>query len=136
MPAMPAPTSPPNRAWEELDGSPSNQVNRFHRMPPINPANTIVIASDGLIPLSNEPSEACNRRMSLVTVTATSTDRKAPTRFNTADSVTAVFGFSAPVAMDVAMAFPVSWKPLVKSNPSAVMTTSVNTRISVVMPAV
>lgn len=34
------------------------------------------------------------------------------------------------------MAFPVSWKPLVKSNPSAVMTTSVNTRISVVMPAV
>ena len=37
-------------------------------------------------------------------------------------------GGSAPVAMEVAMALPVSWKPLVKSKARAVMTTS--TRIA------
>ena len=59
----------------------------------------------------------------LLTVSATSIDKKAPTRFRIADRVTATFGFSAPVAIDVAMALPVSWKPLVKSNTSAVTTT-------------
>ena len=33
-------------------------------------------------------------------------------------------GFSAPVAIDVAIALAVSWKPLVKSNASAVTTTT------------
>jgi hypothetical protein len=37
---------------------------------------------------------------------------------------TATFGRSAPVAMDVAMAFAVSWKPFVKSKTSAVATTT------------
>jgi hypothetical protein len=37
---------------------------------------------------------------------------------------TAIFGFSAPVAIVVAIALAVSWKPLVKSKPSAVTTTS------------
>ena len=56
----------------------------------------------------------------VVTVTATSTERKAPTRLRRPARMTAVFGFSALVAIEVAMAFPVSWKPLVKSNASAV----------------
>jgi hypothetical protein len=36
-------------------------------------------------------------------------------------------GPSAPVAIDVAIALPVSWKPFVKSKASAVMTTSAST---------
>ena len=40
-----------------------------------------------------------------------------------ADSATAALGASAPLAMDVAIALPVSWKPLVKSKASAVITT-------------
>ena len=56
---------------------------------------------------------------------ATAVDRKAPTRFSEAESVTATFGLSAPLAMEVAMALPVSWKPLVKSNARAVITTMI-----------
>ena len=44
----------------------------------------------------------------LLTVNATSMDRNAPIKFKIADSVTAVFGFSAPVAIEVAMALAVS----------------------------
>ena len=34
------PTNPPNRASEELEGMPSNQVKRFHNMAPMSPAKT------------------------------------------------------------------------------------------------
>jgi hypothetical protein len=44
----------------------------------------------------------------LLTVSATSIDRKAPTRFKIADKPTAAFGFSAPVATEVAIALAVS----------------------------
>lgn len=36
--ASPAPIRPPNSACEELDGIPTSQVSRFHRMPPTSPA--------------------------------------------------------------------------------------------------
>ena len=39
--------------------------------------------------------------------------------------MTAAFGESAPLAMEVAMALPVSWNPLVKSNARAVITTMI-----------
>ena len=65
----------------------------------------------------------------LVTVSATWTLRKAPTRFSTPESSTATFGFSAPVAIDVAIALAVSWKPLVKSNPSAVTMTRTSSSV-------
>src|SRR3954454_12167199 len=61
----------------------------------------------------------------LVTVTATSNDKNAPTRLRTADRATAGLGLSAPVAMDVAIELPVSWNPLVKSKPSATITTRI-----------
>lgn len=61
--------------------------------------------------------------MPLATVAATSTERNAPTRFKAADRETATLGFRAPVAMEVAIALPVSWNPLVKSNARAVTTT-------------
>lgn len=63
------------------------------------------------------------------TVLATSVDRKAPTRFRTAASVTAVFGFMAPVAMGVAIALAVSWKPFVKSKNSASAMTSATMKV-------
>ena len=54
---------------------------------------------------------------------ATFTERNAPSTFSTPEIVTATFGFRAPMAIEVAIALAVSWKPLVKSNASAVMTT-------------
>ena len=38
--AMAEPTMPPIRAWLELDGSPTNQVMRFHVIAPTRPART------------------------------------------------------------------------------------------------
>ena len=46
--------------------------------------------------------------MPLATVAATFTDRNAPTRLSAAEIATAVNGFSAPVAMEVAIALAVS----------------------------
>ncbi len=123
--ARPAPIRPPNRACDELDGMPKSQVSRFHRMPPMRPAKMIVSPIEASIPASRSPDlPSWIRSTDVVTVTATSTDRKAPTRLRTPASSTAVLGFSAPVAIDVAIALPVSWKPLVKSNASAVAISS------------
>ncbi len=111
--AIVAPTMPPISACEELEGIPRSQVSRFQTMPPTRPANTS--SSDTMLE-SIRP---------LAIVAATAVDKKAPTRLSTADSATATLGFSAPLAIEVAMALPVSWKPLVKSNASAVITTMI-----------
>ena len=108
-----APISPPNRACEELDGSPSSQVSRFHRIAPTSPPK---ITSGVIRASSTRPLEM---------VSATWTDRNAPTRFSTPASTTATRGRRAPVAIEVAIALAVSWKPLVKSNTSAVRTTAI-----------
>ena len=76
---------------------------------------------------------SCTFSTEVVTVTATSTERKAPTRLRTPASSTAIFGFRAPVAIDVAIALPVSWNPLVKSNASAVAISSTRMIISALM---
>ena len=60
-------------------------------------------------------------------VAATARDKNAPTKLSAPEIATAVRGPSAPVAIDVAIALPVSWKPLVKSKASAVKTTSTST---------
>ena len=123
--ARPAPIRPPKSACDELDGMPNSQVSRFHRMPPMRPAKMIVRPVDASIPGIRAPVlPSWTFSTEVVTVTATSTDRKAPTRLRTPASSTAVFGFSAPVAIDVAIALPVSWNPLVKSNASAVAISS------------
>src|SRR3954452_22818543 len=107
-----APMRPPNSAWDELEGSPRYQVTRFHRMAPTSPAKI----TTGLMRVSStSPPEI---------VLATFTDRKAPVRFRHAATATAVLGRNAPVAIDVAMALAVSWKPLVKSKTNAVSTTA------------
>ncbi len=119
--ARPAPIRPPKSACDELDGMPNSHVSRFHRMPPMRPAKMIVRPVDASMPGIRAPVlPSCTFSTEVVTVTATSTDRKAPTRLRTPASSTAVLGFNAPVAIDVAIALPVSWNPLVKSNASAV----------------
>src|SRR5215469_17137704 len=86
-----APMTPPMRACEELDGMPNNQVTRFQMMPPARPAAT----TDSVTSLvETRP---------LAMVAATLRERNAPRRLRTADMATAVRGFSAPVAMDVAI---------------------------------
>ena len=62
-------------------------------------------------------------------VLATSVERNAPTRLSTAATVTATLGRMAPVAMGVAIAFAVSWKPLVKSKIRASAMTSATIRV-------
>ena len=37
-PTIVAPMSPPNRAWDELDGSPSSHVTMFQVIAPMSPA--------------------------------------------------------------------------------------------------
>src|SRR4051794_13546556 len=106
-----APIRPPKSACEELEGNPRNHVTRFHRMAPISPAKI----TTGLMAVSStSPPEI---------VFATWTDRKAPARFRQAAIATAVLGRNAAVAIDVAMALAVSWKPFVKSKANAVNTT-------------
>ena len=110
-----APITPPIRACDELEGMPSSQVRRFQKMPPARPASITV---NVIRPVSTSP---------LAMVAATLSERNAPIRFSTLDSPTATRGRSAPVEMDVAIALPVSWKPLVKSKANAVRMTRPST---------
>src|SRR5690349_21078614 len=102
---------PPISACDDEDGMPNHQVIRFHVMAPMRPAK---IAVGVTTPASTIP---------LATVAATVIEMKAPTKLRIAATPTATFGFSAPVAMVVAIALAVSWKPFVKSNTSATATT-------------
>jgi hypothetical protein len=107
-----APISPPNSACDELEGRPRYQVSRFHRIAATSPAK---ITTGVMSVSSTSPPEI---------VFATCTDRNAPARFRQPASATATLGRRAPVAIEVAMALAVSWKPLVKSKISAVTTTT------------
>jgi hypothetical protein len=117
---MAAPMRPPNMAWEELEGRPTSQVSRFQMMAPTSPAKIMAGVMD------TDPS-ASPLMSPLETVFATATERNAPTRLRAPAAMTAVLGLSAPVAMEVAIALAVSWKPLVKSNETAVMITRTTT---------
>ena len=95
-PTITAPIRPPNNACDELDGRPTNQVVRFHRMAPTRPAKIITGVT---FESTTMPPEI---------VFATSVDSSAPATFSTAAIRTATFGFSAPVATDVAIALALS----------------------------
>src|SRR2546429_4794184 len=109
--------SPPKSACDELDGSPNSHVSRFHRIAPTSPAK---ITTGPILVSSTIPLEI---------VLATSTERNAPTRFRAPAIATATFGGSAPVAIEVAIAFAVSWNPLVKSKIRAVATTTTTIKV-------
>src|SRR3954469_8828769 len=94
--ATAAPTTPPIRACEELDGSPKYQVARFQAIAPIRPAKTIVgVITSGLT-------------TSLATVAAPWIERKAPTKLRAAANAIAARGDAAPVDIDVATTLAVS----------------------------
>ena len=105
------PITPPISAWDDEEGSPNHHVPRFQAIAPTRPPNT----TDGVMTSAFT--------MPLATVAATESEMNAPTKFRIAATVTATFGGSAPVAIVVAIAFAVSWKPLVKSKPRAATTT-------------
>ena len=107
-----APMRPPINACDELEGSPTSQVSRFHTIAPTSPAKITV----GVIFVSSTSP--------LEIVFATSTERNAPTRLSMPAMSTAVRGLSAPVAIEVATALAVSWNPLVKSKANAVTMTT------------
>src|SRR5207244_1759918 len=110
------PTRPPISACEELEGSPNHQVRRFQVIAPISAASTVCVVArpESMMPLP--------------TVFATAVVTNAPARFAPAAIATARRGESARVETEVATAFAVSWKPLVKSNPSATTTTTTRRR--------
>ena len=119
-----APTTPPMSACDELDGRPKYHVRRFQKIAPMSPAKMTVVVTMSA------------STMPLAIVAATLREMNAPAKFRIAASVTAVRGASARVEIDVATEFAVSWKPLVKSNASAVATTmtrmmSESTRLAV-----
>ena len=116
--AMPEPSTPPIRAWLELDGRPRYQVTRFQVIAPTNPAMTTssVITSALTIPFA--------------IVAATSSETNAPTTLSTAALSTAARGERARVETLVAIEFAVSWNPFVKSKKSAIATTATSVRSS------
>ncbi len=122
-PTIVAPMRPPNRACDELEGRPSSHVSMFHVMAPMRPAKMIGRKVADWIWSS--------RMMPCEMVLETSVDRNAPTRLSTAASSTATLGLSAPVAIGVAIALAVSWKPFVKSKNSARAMTSTMIRVAV-----
>ena len=68
-----APTIPPMRAWDELEGRPKYQVIRFHAIAPTRPPKT-----------ASRPIElAWISTTSWATVAATSSEMKAPTKLRT-----------------------------------------------------
>src|ERR1700733_2060515 len=89
--AATAPTSPPIRAWELLDGSPKYQVMMFHAIAPTSPANTTVVVT---APVSTNP---------VATVVATFSEMNAPAKFNSDAPATAGLGAIARVEMEVAV---------------------------------
>src|SRR3954454_24509727 len=119
--ASAAPTSPPIRAWEELDGRPRRHVIRFQTIAPMRAARMVFSFAR---PVSMIP---------FPTVFATAVVTNAPARLATAATRTASRGESARVETEVATAFAVSWNPFVKSKASArpIVTTSSVTGSSV-----
>ena len=93
---------------------------RFQTMAPINAASTTASPST--------PPVTAGSTIPLAIVAATLIEMNAPTKLRHAEIMHGDRrGFSAPVAIDVAIALAVSWNPLVKSNATAAAITSIKT---------
>ena len=97
-----APSSPPISAWLDELGMPRRHVIRFQTIAPTSAAATMIWPGG--------PSGVVARPDEIVTATAVPVS--APTKFAVADMRIACSGRSARVDTDVAIAFAVSWKPL------------------------
>jgi len=103
--ATAAPTSPPTSVCEELDGSPSHHVSRFHAIAAIRAAAmTVKLMTSGLI-----------TPFPIVVATLRGNITKA-IKLKKAAIVTAAIGDSTLVETTVAIEFAESWNPLMKSN--------------------
>src|SRR6266576_4261922 len=109
--AMAAPLSAPTKAWVELLGSPRYQVIRFQAIAPIKAAMMTTRPTLKATILAMVFDTFAWKKTTVIT---------APARLRTAEIRTASRGDTARVDTDVAMALAVSWKPLVKSNPTAI----------------
>src|SRR5699024_10416174 len=103
---MTAPVIAPMMACDELLGIPKYQVSKFQMIAANNAARMTVV------PSSNTNGSA----IPLVIVCATPVNVRAPMKFIVAASKMALLGVNAFVETDVAIAFAVSWNPLIKSN--------------------
>lgn len=93
--AIPPPTSPPIKAWDELEGMPKYQVIKFQVMAPISAAMTTSWETDE--PTIPDP-----------IVLATAVPESAPKKFKPAAIRIAKKGVKTRVEITVAMAFAVS----------------------------
>ena len=100
---MAAPMRPPIRAWLLELGIDKRHVIRFQLIAPSNAATRTRDPAPSIFSSTMSP------LMVLATVTPKT---NAPTKLAVAESRIAYSGFSARVATDVAIAFAVSWKPL------------------------
>src|SRR5688572_7990603 len=110
-------------AWDELDGSASHHVNRFHKIAPISPASTThTNAGSAALTLTR-----------LETVLATPWwNTNSARKLKDAAQITARMGVRSRVDTIVAIEFAASWKPLIRSKIRAtamVTTTTVVTLI-------
>jgi hypothetical protein len=104
-PATAAPTNPPTRVCDELDGKPIHHVIRFQMIAAVTAAaiNSRVIISGFITPLP----------MVLATFRGKT---KNATKLKVAASPTAAMGDRTFVETTVAIEFAESWNPLIKSN--------------------
>lgn len=117
---MAAPAIEPINVCDELDGIPKYQVTKFQ-----------VIAESKAAKITIEPisgasavDKANGSTMSDAIAFATPTNVIAPKKFIIAAIMTATRGGNARVETEVAIAFAVSWKPLIKSKANAHITTN------------
>src|SRR5699024_893103 len=107
--AIAAPAIEPINACEELLGIPKYHVIKFH-----------AIAANSAAKITADPfSKANGSTISFVIVFATPVKVIAPAKFITDAKIIARLGVSALVETDGAIAFAVSWKPLIKSKITA-----------------
>ncbi len=104
-------------AWVDELGSPSRQVMRFQ---PIAPPSAAAISARPAKPVAG----VVTLWIVLATPLPVQYPMNAPMKLKTAAKPSATVGVNARVPTDVAIAFAASWKPFVKSNPTAMTTTT------------
>src|SRR3990172_5098156 len=114
---MAAPTKPPIRACEELEGMPSHQVSTFQTMAEISAARATGTVTASPVTTS----------LQIVLATATP-NKKGPAKLARADMPNAQRGDIAREAIAVATTLALSWNPFRKSKVSAMMTNKTRTK--------
>ncbi len=113
-----APTKPPMRAWDELEGMPNHHVTRFQTTAANKAAlRTVMVMLSGSV-----------RPVPMVSATATP-KRKGPANSMAAANHKTRRGFMAREAMGVATMLELSWKPLRKSKKREVIISTIKAEL-------